>query len=107
MNEPELQKVVIVAANAPPGIPEQTVFESAEVTLGRWNGVGAQELSDALDGLVSPADRDYEERRTRFDWGASGPLTQEILVTFAVSALSNVTVLGVLAGIKALRRKLS
>lgn len=55
-------------------------------------GISADELLAEAVGAVEAAAFHYEERRSRTEWGASGPEIQEIIINFASDVGAGVTI---------------
>lgn len=98
---PDQQRVIVVASRKPFNTPDLT--EAAEVVFSGVAAITAEELLNEAVEAVQPAEFHYEERRSRTEWGASGPEIQEIVINFAVTVSSGVTVATIVARLKALR----
>jgi hypothetical protein len=99
--QPDEQRVSVVASQMPFDPPD--LAEAAEIVFSGIAGISADELLDEAVGALQSAPFHYEERRSRTEWGASGPEIQEIIINFAANVGSGVTVAAILASLKALR----
>jgi hypothetical protein len=99
--QPDEQHVIVVASRIPFETPD--LMEAAEVVFSGVAGVGADELLAEAVGAVEPAPFRYEERRSRAEWGASGPEIQEIIINFASDVGAGITIATLLDRFKAIR----
>lgn len=99
--QPDQQRVIVVASRIPFDTPDLT--EAAEVVFSGVAAITAEELLNEAVEAVQPAEFHYEERRIRTEWGASGPEIQEIVINFALTVSSGVTVATIVARLKELR----
>jgi len=99
--QPDQQRVIVVASRIPFETPDLT--EAAEVVFSGLAGIGADNLLAEAVRAVEPAPFHYEERRSRTEWGASGPEIQEIIINFASDVGAGVTIAVLLDRLKTIR----
>jgi hypothetical protein len=99
--QPDQQRVILVASRTP--FETSDLLEAAEVVFSGIAGVGAEELLTEAVRAVEPASFHYEERRSRTEWGASGPEIQEIIINFASDVAAGVTIAVLLDRLKTIR----
>jgi hypothetical protein len=104
MREPDLQRIVIVAAVDRP-VETRAFKEAAQINFDQSDEVPQNDLLEAVLELVKPAATDFQERRTQTDWGATGLYIQELLLNFGAGTAAGLTVEGVIAGVRKLSRR--
>jgi hypothetical protein len=104
LTDPEEQRVVMVAADDPYGRPT-ALREAVEVAFGPDDGIPPEELADQAQRLVRPGDIFWSDRRAQWDWGASGPIVQEVLIMFSTGAASGVAATLLADGLKRLSKR--
>jgi hypothetical protein len=104
LTDPQEQRVVMVAADDPDRVPGG-LREAVEVAFGPDDGVPPEELADQAQRLVRPGDIFWSDRRAQWDWGASGPIVQEVLIMFSTGAASGVTAALLTDGLKRLSKR--
>jgi hypothetical protein len=106
LTDPQEQRVVMVAAEDPDRIPGG-LREAVEVAFGPDDGIPPEDLADQAQRLVRPGDVYWSDRRAQWDWGASGPIVQEVLIMFSTGAASGVAATLLADGLKRLSRRWS
>ena len=104
LTDPQEQRVVMVAADDPYGRPGG-LREALEVAFGPEDGIPPEELADQAQRLVRPGDLFWSDRRAQWDWGASGPIVQEVLIMFSTGAASGVAATLLADGLKRLSKR--
>jgi hypothetical protein len=104
LTDPQEQRVVMVAADDPYGFPGG-LREAVEVAFGPDDGIPPEELADQAQRLVRPGDIFWSDRRAQWDWGASGPIVQEVLIMFSTGAASGVAATLLADGLKRLSKR--
>jgi hypothetical protein len=104
MREPDLQRIVIVAAVDRP-VETRAFKEAAQINFDQSDEVPQNDLLEAVLELVKPAATDFQERRTQTDWAATGLYIQELLLNFGAGTAAGLTVEGVIAGVRKLSRR--
>jgi hypothetical protein len=104
MYEPDLQRIVIVAAVDHP-VDTWALKEAAQINFDQSDEVPQHDLLEAVLDLVQPTPIEFEERRSQVDWGATGLYVQELLLSYAAGAAAGLTIEGIVAGVRELSRR--
>lgn len=102
------QKVLFVASDSPEVTPS-SVREAVGFMFWEGKGLPAEELRHEVTSLavnLEPGGYIIEERRSAFEWGASGPELYEIMATLAFGVTTNALWDGVKSGMGALVRRI-
>jgi hypothetical protein len=102
------QRALFVASESPDVTPS-SVREAVGFMFGEGKGLPAEELRHAVTSLavnLEPGGYIIEERRSAFEWGASGPELYEIMATLAFGVTTNALWDGVKSGMGALVRRI-
>src|SRR2546430_916723 len=102
-----VQRTVIREASGPPGYPGREIHIAVGLIGLDTEGIPPDELRDELVDAASTAARTVRDERTEYEWGASAPVVQTLVLDVGAGVLGSALWVTLIALAQRVRRSRS